>query len=144
MNETIGVVFIGVGLLFDLLGCIGLVRLPDVYNRLQAATKCVTLGTCMVLVGVPIYGGLDAMGIKAILCAVFIQSTEDAMGIKAILCAVFILLTSPTGAHALARGSHKSGVRLWKGSVVDKYAEDNEGKIIIKETKADSASATAS
>ena len=39
---------------------------------------------------------------------------------------VFILITSPTAAHALARGAHASGVKLWKDSVVDKYAEDNE------------------
>jgi len=46
MSEIVvilGTIFIVVGLVFDLLGCIGLVRLPDVYNRLQASTKCVTL-----------------------------------------------------------------------------------------------------
>ena len=110
MNETIGTIFIVVGLLFDLLGTIGLVRLPDIYNRLQAATKCVTLGTCAILVGVLIYSGFDAMGTKALLCA------------------IFIILTSPTGAHAIARGSHLSGVRLWEGSVVDRYAERRRAK----------------
>ena len=104
-----GLVLMAVGVLFDTFGCIGLARLPDIYNRLQAATKCVTLGTCMILVGVPFYLGMGAMGMKAILCA------------------LFILITSPTGAHALARGSHRSGVKLWEGSVADRYAEDKEG-----------------
>lgn len=106
MNETIAHWIIGVGLVFDVLGCIGLVRLPDVYNRLQAATKCVTLGTCMILLGVLVHG------------------TSAAMGIKATLCAVFLLLTSPVAAHAIARGAYRSGVRLWEGSVEDRYGAD--------------------
>jgi len=110
MSETVGFVIIVVGVLFDLLGCIGLVRLPDIYNRLQAATKCVTLGTCMILVGVAIKIGFG----------------EGAA--KAIICAIFVLLTSPVGAHALARAAHKSGIRLWEGSVVDKYLEVDSGK----------------
>jgi len=51
MNETIGLVLIVIGVLFDLLGCIGLVRLPDIYNRIQASTKCVVLGTTLSLLG---------------------------------------------------------------------------------------------
>jgi len=105
MSENLGFILIVVGILFDLFGCIGLVRLPDVYNRLQAATKCVTLGTCMILIGL-----LFIMGIGS-------------GGIRALLCAIFILLTSPVAAHALARAAHRSGIKLWEGSVVDRYAE---------------------
>ena len=103
MLEVIGIVFIGVGLVFDLFGCLGLVRLPDVYNRLQAATKCVTFGTCSLLFGVFLILGFSPAGIKALLCI------------------VFLLLTSPVSAHALARSSHKAGVKLWEGSVCDDY-----------------------
>jgi multicomponent Na+:H+ antiporter subunit G len=105
MNESVGITLISVGVAFNLLGALGLIRLPDVYNRLQAATKCVTLGTCMMLVGAGIADG----GAEMI--------------VKSLLCAGFVLLTSPVGAHALARGAHKGGVKLWEGSVVDKYAE---------------------
>ena len=105
MSESIGWVLIAIGVLFDLFGCIGLVRLPDIYNRLQAATKCVILGTCMILFGL------------------FVSMGIGSAGIRALLCAVFILFTSPVAAHALARASHKSGIKLWDGSVVDKYAE---------------------
>jgi multicomponent Na+:H+ antiporter subunit G len=45
-------------------------------------------------------------------------------GIKALLCILFLLLTSPVSAHALARGAHISGVKLWEKSACDKYEED--------------------
>jgi len=97
---------IGVGLAFDLLGCVGLIRLPDVYNRAQAATKCVTLGTCMLLLGVAFVG---------------FSGTSVPMGIKALICAAFVLLTSPVGAHAICRGAYLSGVKLWPESVEDAF-----------------------
>ncbi len=108
MNETLGLFFIVVGLVFDFFGCVGLIRLPDVYNRLQASTKCVTLGTCSILLGLLLFKGFTAAGIKAILCI------------------LFIILTAPVSAHALARGAHKSGVKLCKTSVCDQYEEDKK------------------
>lgn len=106
MISKIGFLFMIVGLAFDFFGCLGLLRLPDIYNRLQAATKCVTLGTCSILFGMALVMGVGAAGIKAILCA------------------IFLLLTSPVAAHALAKAAHIAGVKLWEGSVVDKYEED--------------------
>jgi multicomponent Na+:H+ antiporter subunit G len=47
---------------------------------------------------------------------------------RAIICAVFVLITSPTAAHAIAKGAYASGVELWEGTVVDKYAGHVEGK----------------
>ncbi|MDD4857059.1 MAG: monovalent cation/H(+) antiporter subunit G [Candidatus Krumholzibacteria bacterium] len=110
MNEFVGYVLLSVGVAFDLFGCIGLVRLPDVYNRLQAATKCATLGTAMILLSVFFFTGFGPITIKALLCI------------------WFILITSPTAAHAISRAAHRSGIRLWEGSYIDKYAEDREGK----------------
>ena len=111
MIEVLGFIFIGIGLTFDLIGCLGLIRLPDVYNRLQASTKCVTLGTCSILFGTFLIVGITAAGLKALMCM------------------VFLVLTSPVAAHAIARGAHRAGVNLWPGSVVDKYAEDKEGEV---------------
>jgi len=106
MNDIIGMSIVALGALFNLFGCIGLVRLPDVYNRLQASTKCVTMGTCLILLGSVIsLGSLPGV-------------------VKGLICIVFVLITSPTGAHALARAAHRSGVALWEKSVVDRYAED--------------------
>ena len=106
MSEIIGYILIIIGIFFDISGCIGLVRLPDVYNRLQASTKCVTLGTILLLIGVALISNLAALNAKAIICA------------------VFILITSPTAAHAIAKGAYASGVKLWENSVVDKYGEE--------------------
>jgi multicomponent Na+:H+ antiporter subunit G len=109
-SDIIGIIFVVIGLIFDFFGCLGLVRLPDVYNRLQASTKCVTLGTCSIMFGT------------------FLILGATAAGIKALLCIVFLLLTAPVSAHALARGAHISRVKLSKDSVVDRYEEDKELK----------------
>ena len=62
MINTAGIILLIVGVVFNLFGCIGLIRLPDVYNRLQSATKCVTLGTCSMLLGVLLnYGFSDSV-----------------------------------------------------------------------------------
>jgi multicomponent Na+:H+ antiporter subunit G len=105
MTDITGYILIIIGILFDIFGCIGLVRFPDVYNRLQASTKCVTLGTILLLVGVALASG------------------SGSTAAKAVICAVFLLITSPTAAHAIAKGAYASGIKLWENSVVDKYAE---------------------
>ena len=107
MSEIIGYILITIGVLFNIFGCIGLVRFPDVYNRLQASTKCVTLGTIMVLLGVAVEAGWGPMAAKAVICA------------------VFVVITSPTAAHAIAKGAYAAGVELWENSVVDKYAKND-------------------
>jgi multicomponent Na+:H+ antiporter subunit G len=68
----------------------------------------VTLGTIFILVGTAI------------------ATADPAISIKAVLCAIFVLITSPTGAHALARGSYISGVKLWEKSVTDKFKDRAE------------------
>ena len=106
MNEALGSIFILIGLMFDFFGCVGLVRFPDVYNRLQASAKCITLGTCGILLGLFVFKGFNATGIKALLCL------------------AFILLTAPVSAHVLAKGAYRSGVKPWAGSVIDEYSKD--------------------
>ena len=116
MNETIGLAIITIGVLFDLLGCVGLVRLPDVYNRIQASTKCVVLGTTLCLLGTMVW------------------LASAAVIIKGLLCILFLLITSSTAAHALARAAHRSGVPLAQESVVDHYADDLDSGENIEET----------
>jgi multicomponent Na+:H+ antiporter subunit G len=105
MNE-IGLAIIALGVLFNFLGCLGMVRFPDLYNRLQAGTKCVTLGVCLILLGT------------------ILVSESYPTQLKAVLCAVFILTTSPVAAHALARAARLSGIPLWKESVVDQFERE--------------------
>ena len=106
MSDILGVTVIAIGVLFDIFGCIGLLRLPDVYNRIQSSTKCVTVGTCFILVG----------------SLIMLDSLSGT--VKGVLCIAFILVTSSTAAHALARAAHRSGIPLWERSVVDQYEED--------------------
>ncbi|MBC8312710.1 MAG: Na+/H+ antiporter subunit G [Candidatus Cloacimonetes bacterium] len=109
-NQIVGYIFICLGILFDFFGVLGLVRLPDVYNRLQAATKCVTFGSAGILIGVFIYSGFTPTGFKSILCA------------------IFVLLTSPVSAHAIARAAHRARIKLADETIIDKYEEDKELK----------------
>ena len=110
MHETAGLVFIMIGIAFDLLGSLGFLRFPDIYNRLHSSIKCVTLGTSSILFGLFLFKGLSPAGVKALVCM------------------VFLLLTAPVSAHALARGAHKSGAKLWEKSVCDKYKDDTGNK----------------
>ena len=102
----IGGVVVGFGTIFLFLGGLGILRLPDVYNRLQAGTKCTTLGAVCTIVGVGII--------------------EPGWLCKAVVVALFILLTNPISAHALARASYTSAVPLYEGTVVDKCREFGE------------------
>ena len=108
IREIIGMAFIVMGIAFDFFGVLGLVRLPDVYNRLQAATKCVTFGSAGVLFGTFILAGFTSFGFKALL------------GIA------FIFLTSPVAAHAISRAAHRSGIPLSEKTIIDYYQKDNE------------------
>lgn len=108
MNELIGIILIIIGIVFDFFGCLGLIRFPDVYNRLHSATKCVTMGTSSILFGLFLYKGFSPVGAKALLCI------------------LFLMLTAPVSAHILSRSAHKSGIKLWEKSVCDKYSGDNE------------------
>lgn len=101
----ISIIFITIGVLFNLLGCIGIVRLPDTYNRLQAATKAVTLGCCSILVGVMFHFGLS-----------------DA-ATKALIAIPILFFGSTTAAHALIRGTYHFGIKLGDKSVRDDYKE---------------------
>ncbi len=113
MTDVLGWIFIAGGVGFTVLGCLGLVRFPDLYNRMQAATKCVTLGTCGIMLGV------------------FLKTGFTMMGVKALVCALFVLFTVPVAAHALARGALFYGVKLWKGTVRDQFSEDHGGESLI-------------
>jgi len=104
--ELLGTIVVVVGTAFLFLGSLGVFRLPDVYNRLQAGTKCTTLGAFLTVIGVGLM--------------------NPSWFAKTLLIALFILLTNPISSHALGRSGRKSGVPLWEGSVVDKGDEFKE------------------
>jgi multicomponent Na+:H+ antiporter subunit G len=106
VRAFLGTAFIVIGVLFDLLGCVGLIRLPDVYNRIHAQTVAIIGGCVLSLLGLCLYTGLSVYTLKAITIA------------------AFLFLTNPISSHAIARAAHKSGVKLWAKSVTDKLEED--------------------
>ena len=92
--RLLGDVFLLLGAGFSLLGALGLLRMPDVYNRIQAGTKAVTLGSLSFLLGV---GLLYPEWWTKLLCI-----------------AGFILFTSPVGSSTVARALYLAGVRPWQ------------------------------
>ena len=94
-----GIVFTCIGTAFLLVGSLGVFRMPDVYNRLQAGTKCTTLGAFLSIIGVGII--------------------EPAWFWKTLIIALFILATNPIANHALGRASRKTGVPLCDRTIVD-------------------------
>ncbi len=102
--DFIGTIFFIIGILFVFIGMVGLLRLPDAYNRLHATTKIATLGAFGVMLAIAMKTGLSTMGLKAITVG------------------IFLLLTAPVAAHMIARTAHRCGIQLWNGSLVDEYA----------------------
>ncbi len=105
--------FLVIGLLFNFLGCIGLLRFPDVYTRLHAATKCTTFGSIFTSLAVILYGLVwwyDGAG------------AYSALTLHTIVALLALIITNPTGAHAIARAAHRSGVMPAR-AVVDKLQE---------------------
>ncbi len=94
------------GAIFVFLAAVGVLRMPDTYLRISVTTKAATLG----------------IGLLLVAAAVFFKDLSIATKVLAII--LFILLTAPVSAHLIGRASYFSGVKLWKGSVLD----DLEGK----------------
>ena len=103
MSDLVYNIFLWIGIVFTLVGCIGIVRMPDFYMRLHPIVKSITFGTCLVLFGI------------------FLKDGFSTMGIRALLCILFVLLTMPTVIHAFARGTYKYGIRMGKSKVIDEY-----------------------
>ena len=99
----LGYFFVTIGAIFLFLGSLGILRMPDIYTRLQAGTKASTMGSIGMLLGIG-----------------FLQPEWM---VKMIIIILFILLTNPISSHAIARGSYKSGVKPYT-KAVDEYAEE--------------------
>jgi multicomponent Na+:H+ antiporter subunit G len=58
---------------------------------------------------------------------IFFLHGFTAMGIKALIAGAFLLLTAPVSAHALMRGSLIFGIKLWRGSIIDRFGSEKLG-----------------
>lgn len=100
----IGSILTFLGAIFVFLAALGLLRMPDVYNRIQAGTKASTLGSVLTLLGIGLI--------------------QPDWLLKLGLLIIFILLSNPVSSHVLGRAAHHKGVPMSSKTVVDHLAED--------------------
>jgi multicomponent Na+:H+ antiporter subunit G len=87
-------------------GVVGIVRMPDVYCRIQCSSKTITMGTLPVLLAIVVGRGV-----------------LSPFGARALLVAILLLTLNSAASHALARAAYKTGVPMWPGAVRDEPRE---------------------
>ncbi|HWH09960.1 MAG TPA: monovalent cation/H(+) antiporter subunit G [Solirubrobacteraceae bacterium] len=102
------------GLVFTLSGAVGILRMPDLYCRIQCSSKTITMGALPALLGL-----------------VVAEGPFTAYGGRTLVVAVLLLIVNPAASHALARAAYKVGVPMWSGTVVDepRRAAESDGGI---------------
>jgi multicomponent Na+:H+ antiporter subunit G len=106
MNELIGSLTILIGAFFLFSAGIGLLRMPDVFTRIQAGTKASTLGNILVLAGLGIY--------------------HPDWSLKLLIIAYFVLITNPLSSHALSRAAHAIRTPMAAATIVDALGDEND------------------
>ncbi|MBN3035557.1 MAG: Na+/H+ antiporter subunit G [Bacteroidales bacterium] len=91
------------GALFILFAAVGLLRMPDIYNRIQAGTKATTLGSMLTLLGIGLI--------------------HPAWLLKIALLIIFVFVSNPVSSHVLGRAAHHIRVPLSSRTVKDQLAE---------------------
>lgn len=94
-----------VGAVFALAAAIGIIRLPDIYSRMHAASKAGTMGSGLMMI------------------ALALVADDLATVTRALAGVVFFILTAPVSAHLLAKAAYAVGYRLWDKSVIDEMAQ---------------------
>ena len=108
--DAVGGVLMLLGVLLTVVAGVGLVRFPDVFSRMHAATKPATLGLLLVCVGAALV--LD----------------DGADRAKLLLVAAFQFVTAPVAAHMVGRAAYGAGVGAQDELVVDELRDDGAGK----------------
>ncbi len=106
--SVFGAALMVLGAAFLLLGGLGLVRMPDVFNQIQAGTKATTLGTLLSL------GGAACL--------------QPDWTLKLMLIGLFILFTNPLSSQVMARSAHRTLADKTPLTTVDRLAEDTGEK----------------
>jgi multicomponent Na+:H+ antiporter subunit G len=110
-------ILLAIGVVFNVVGTIGLLRFPDVYTRLHAETKTTTFGSIFIAIAV------------AVFC--FARAAFDgdpsgvSLGVHALVAMVVLAFTNATGSHAIAMAAHARGQKPVDG-VVDRLKEDQD------------------
>ena len=108
MTEIVTAVMWLFGSAFALLAALGVLRMPDVFTRMQASTKASTLGLGCLLIGAAL------------------QLGDFTSTIRVVSIGAFVLLTTPVAAHVIARASYFADVPLWEGTVLDERRNDKD------------------
>jgi multicomponent Na+:H+ antiporter subunit G len=103
-------ILLAVGFIFALAGAKGLLQMPDAFCRMQASTCISTLGVLGVIAGGALY-------------AFFVMGSV-ATGVKILVIGLLIITINPVGAHAIAKGAYRSGIRPDKEMEIDDYGRD--------------------
>lgn len=106
MREGFVIALAAIGVFFSLTGAIGILRMPDVYTRIQCSSKTITMGALPLLAALVVGEG-----------------PLTTYGSRALIIAALLLLVNPIASHALARAAYKTRVPMWRGSVVDQPRE---------------------
>ena len=109
--DIIMYILLVIGLFFSFVGVLGILRMHDVYGRLQASTCIPTLGNICLMVAGIIYAATHSLGGSTI--------------VKLVIIMLMILCTNPISNHALLKGAYKGGVKSAKELVIDDYKEDD-------------------
>ncbi|MCG3153661.1 MAG: hypothetical protein DKINENOH_00251 [bacterium] len=104
MKETFSAVLIIVGAIFTVLAAVGILRMPDLFQRLSTATKAATLGVGSLLLAAAVY--FDDLGTTT----------------RALATIFFLVLTAPIAAHIIGRAAYFVGTPLWEGTISDELA----------------------
>jgi len=110
-------IFLAIGLLVNGISIVGLMRFPDIYTRLHAATKTTTFGSIFVVL---------AVGVKNIW---YYDATSITIIIHSIVALLVIIFTNPISAHAIARASLLSGIKPF-GVVINEYDYKSQTKTV--------------
>jgi multicomponent Na+:H+ antiporter subunit G len=104
--------FVILGAFLSLLGSIGILRFPDVYARLHAATKSATLGVISIMIAVFVH----------------FHFVVGLFSGKVLLTIIFVFITAPVAGFMVSRSAYNTGVKLWDKSVQDdlKVALENK------------------
>jgi multicomponent Na+:H+ antiporter subunit G len=109
MTDVLTAIVWAAGPVFALLAAIGLLRMPDVFTRMQASTKASTLGLGCLLIGAAL------------------QLGDVGSLIRVASIGAFILLTTSVAAHVIARAAYLADVPLWEGTVLDERGRNLHG-----------------
>ena len=101
MKGTITSLLMLSGAIFAFLSAMGILRFPDLFSRMQAATKG------------------SAFGVTCLLLAVAVHFAELGMATRAVVTIFFVLLTTPVAAHMIGRAAYFVNVPLWQGTITD-------------------------